>query len=206
MTRKPSCDDFAGVASLFAEELNESDRAAYEAHLDECAACRDLARQSTQALAELFLSVPPVKPAARVRDELMRRVAESSSSASPLQAQFSTGFGLAGMATLQTVRAGDTRAWEQTAVPGVSIRTLSVDRERDQFSALVRMEPGATYPRHVHGGAEHCVVLEGTLRVGGDVLSAGDYQLAPAGSGHGVQSTDDGCLLFIVSSLHDQFD
>jgi quercetin dioxygenase-like cupin family protein len=40
--------------------------------------------------------------------------------------------------------------------------------------------------------------------VGDLVLRTGDYQCVPAGSVHGVQSTASGCLLLIVSSMHDE--
>ena len=96
-------------------------------------------------------------------------------------------------------------AWESTAVEGVTIRTLFVDQENNQFTALVRMAPGTSYPPHVHGSPEQCLVLEGDLRAGGEVLHAGDYQRAPTGSYHDLQSTERGCLLLITSSLTDQF-
>ena len=48
-------------------------------------------------------------------------------------------------------------------------------------------------------------MLEGDLHIGEDVMHPGDYQFAPAGSRHGVQSTEHGCLLLITSSLNDRF-
>jgi hypothetical protein len=48
-------------------------------------------------------------------------------------------------------------------------------------------------------------VLQGDLRVGPTLhMRAGDYQRVEKGHQHPVQSTDGGCLLFIVSSLHDE--
>lgn len=104
---------------------------------------------------------------------------------------------------LYVVRRGEGQ-WEDTGVQGVRIRRLFVDRERNQFTAIVEMAPGSAYPRHIHDTAEECLVLEGDLRVGDDHLFAGDYQRAPAGSKHGIQSTDNGCKLLIVSSLTDE--
>jgi quercetin dioxygenase-like cupin family protein len=70
---------------------------------------------------------------------------------------------------------------------------------------LVRMEPGSSYPGHVHGGPEECYVISGDLRVGDSLhMRAGDYQRVAAGMTHPVQSTDEGCLLLITSSLHDE--
>ena len=72
------------------------------------------------------------------------------------------------------------------------------------MTMLVRMEAGSSYPQHIHDGPEECYVLQGDLRVGDEVLGRGDYQRAAPGSRHGIQSTENGCLLFIVSSLTDE--
>jgi anti-sigma factor ChrR (cupin superfamily) len=69
---------------------------------------------------------------------------------------------------------------------------------------LVRMTEGASYPSHRHAAAEECLVLEGDLIVGEDVLRAGDFQRSEAGSVHPPQSTRAGCLLYILSSLEDE--
>ena len=94
-------------------------------------------------------------------------------------------------------------AWEETGVDGVRVKRLLMDEARNQFTALVRMAPGSSYPRHVHNSAEECLVLEGDIRMGDHVLRAGDYQYAPADSLHGVQSTEGGCLLLISSGMDD---
>ncbi len=95
-------------------------------------------------------------------------------------------------------------AWEQTGVAGVEVKQLFVDQARNYVTMLVRMAPGASYPSHRHGGFEECYVLEGDLAVGDTVLFSGDYQRAEGGSVHGLQSTQNGCLLFIVSSQYDE--
>jgi anti-sigma factor ChrR (cupin superfamily) len=81
-----------------------------------------------------------------------------------------------------------------------------MDSARDRMTCLVRMAAGTAYPRHIHAGPEECLVLEGELRVGDEMLRAGDYQRAAPGSHHPVQSTDRGCLLLIVSSLSDELE
>lgn len=99
---------------------------------------------------------------------------------------------------------GDEGEWEKTGVEGVEVKQLFVDQERDYVTMLVRMQPGSAYPSHRHGGFEECYVLHGDLSVGENVMRAGDYQRAEGGSVHVVQSTSQGCLLFIVSSQHDE--
>jgi quercetin dioxygenase-like cupin family protein len=94
--------------------------------------------------------------------------------------------------------------WQATGVEGVRVKHLFSDAARRYVTMLVRMDPGAAYPSHVHGGAEECFVLEGELEVAGTQLREGDYQRAEHGSLHGVQATRDGCLLLIVSSQDDE--
>jgi anti-sigma factor ChrR (cupin superfamily) len=94
--------------------------------------------------------------------------------------------------------------WEDIGVNGILVKRLFVDRANDRATMLVRMPPGASYPRHRHAGAEQCYVLEGDLRFGGRVFRTGDYQCADADSIHDVQYTEAGCLLLIISSLHDE--
>jgi quercetin dioxygenase-like cupin family protein len=72
------------------------------------------------------------------------------------------------------------------------------------MTAMFRMEPGTSYPQHIHAGAEECYVLEGDLHVGDMVLHAGDYQRAEAGSHHGYQSTETGCVLLVTCALNDE--
>lgn len=94
--------------------------------------------------------------------------------------------------------------WESTGVDGIEIRRLFVDKDRNQMTALVRMAAGTAYPRHIHDTAEECLVLEGDLRAGDYHFREGDYHRMAAGSKHGVQSTENGCLLLIISSLTDE--
>lgn len=102
------------------------------------------------------------------------------------------------------IRRRDDGGWQDIGRPGVRVRPLHVDAERRYVTMLVRMEPGTSYPSHAHAGKEECYVLEGDLEVAGETLHAGDYQVAPGGSLHGLQSTSNGCLLLIVSSQDDE--
>jgi quercetin dioxygenase-like cupin family protein len=94
--------------------------------------------------------------------------------------------------------------WEEIGISGIKVKRLFVDPERDSVTMLVRMPAGAAYPRHRHAGPEQCYVIEGDLRVDNLAFYAGDYQCAEPDSIHGVQYTEEGCLLLIVSSLHDE--
>ncbi|MBM3976152.1 MAG: cupin domain-containing protein [Planctomycetes bacterium] len=92
-----------------------------------------------------------------------------------------------------------------TAVPGIAVRKLHVDEAGDRVTMLVKMAPGTSYPRHRHAGPEECYVLAGDLSVGSNLhMRAGDFQRAETDSVHELQSTVQGCLLLITSSLRDE--
>jgi anti-sigma factor ChrR (cupin superfamily) len=209
MSHDPSIGDPQELASLYVTgALPPEERDRFESHLaGGCDVCGQEVAALMDPVAELGAAVAPVLPDPETRERLLQRVAtfaRGASRASPLQPHLSPVLPSGSVPALLTLRAGE-GDWEATSVPGVSIRTLYVDHERDQYTALVRMSAGSCYPWHVHGGPEHCLVLEGDLHIGDEVLHRGDYQVAPAGSRHGAQTTERGCLLFITSSLHDEF-
>jgi len=103
-----------------------------------------------------------------------------------------------------TVRAGAT-PWEKSGFLGIMIRRLHVDPAQDRQTILVRMEAGASYFPHRHDAAEESFVLEGDVTADGETLTADDYHRAAAGSLHGAQTTESGCLLLIISSTQDDF-
>lgn len=190
------------LAALYtAGALNSAEQAEFEQHLAKgCPACTAALSELTPVATALAECVAPVVPPADVRAKLMQRITKSGDQPARQvwkrwQSDASPGL---------TILRADQGAWEDTGVPGVRVKRLSVDHENDRFTALVRMDPGSAYPRHIHRGAEECLVLEGELFVGEEAMHAGDYQRAAEGSQHVVQSTRTGCLLLIVSSLSDE--
>jgi anti-sigma factor ChrR (cupin superfamily) len=210
MTHEHSLGNPAELAALFAAGAMPLDeQAAFEAHLAQgCAACSAELRALTPVVTALVGALAPVLPDPGLRDKLLRRVANPPGQApggSPLRAHLHAESAPADPgAPLLIQRAADA-AWEPTEIEGVRIRVLFVDRAHNHFTALVRMAAGTTYPAHLHDGPEECLVLEGDLHVADQVLHTGDYQRAPAGSRHVIQSTRAGCLLMITSSLSDVF-
>jgi len=90
-------------------------------------------------------------------------------------------------------------AWLPLA-PKVEQKVLWRDGALGAF--LLRCRPGAVLPAHVHGCDEEILVLQGTLRIGDDVvLTAGDYQRLPAGSRHPVSTAPEGALVFARGTL-----
>ena len=93
-----------------------------------------------------------------------------------------------------TVRAGGGE-WEKVA-PGVQRKMLW---ERGAAaSCMLRLAPGTTFPSHAHPIDEECVVLEGSLQIGRDlVLRRGDFHVGLSGTEHESVSTTDGCVCFL---------
>ena len=94
----------------------------------------------------------------------------------------------------RTVRAG---AGEWLAVaPGVERKLLW--EKGDATSCMIRLAPGATFPPHGHPIDEECVVMEGSLRIGSELLlRPGDFHVGLCGVEHETVSTDEGCVCFL---------
>lgn len=193
------------LAALYAAgAMSEEETSAFEAHLTEgCVHCSSEVRRYGPAIEDLFGGLEPVAPPPSLKHRLLEEIRPGSEKpAEQAQRDGHPAFAAAG-AGLFINRGGD-EGWESTGVDGVEIRKLFVDEEQDRMTALVRMQPGSSYPIHLHSGPEECYVLEGDLHFGEEVLQAGDYQRAEPGSLHGVQRTEGGCLLLIVASMSDE--
>lgn len=93
-----------------------------------------------------------------------------------------------------TVRAS-AGSWE-TVAPGVERKVLW--ERGGATSCMLRMAPGTSFPAHAHPIDEECVVLEGSLRIGADLLlRPGDFHVGLNGMAHETASTQDGCLCFL---------
>ncbi len=87
--------------------------------------------------------------------------------------------------------------WVTSPYPGVYRKPLRFEEEGPR-TTLLRMEPGAHIPRHLHPEGEEVFILEGRLQVDGDKwYDAGWYMHAPPGSAN-VVSTDTGALLLVT--------
>jgi len=100
--------------------------------------------------------------------------------------------------TLRDADAG----WPDFA-PGIQRRVLW--QQGGQAAMLYFAQPGAQVPQHRHGHDEECLMLQGELFLDDLLLQPGDYQLAPAGSGHRVTETDTGVVIYAHGDLALQF-
>ena len=87
--------------------------------------------------------------------------------------------------------------WLPSPLPGVERRMLDrVGGEVARATSIVRYLPGARFARHVHGGGEEILVLEGVFSDERGDYPAGTYLRNPPGSAHAPFSRD-GCVLFV---------
>ena len=81
--------------------------------------------------------------------------------------------------------------------PELSWLPISFDRETQQGSYLMRMEPGAVTIAHDHPGMEEFLILEGDLvDSDGTAFGPGDFVSYEAGTHHNSW-TETGCLLAV---------
>ncbi len=94
------------------------------------------------------------------------------------------------------------QGWKSLA-PGIEVKLLAVDKDAGAKSFLLRAAPGVSLPEHDHHCDEECLVLEGEFTIGGVTLRAGDYQLGPKGTRHGVSTTATGVVVYLRASIAD---
>jgi anti-sigma factor ChrR (cupin superfamily) len=127
-------------------------------------------------------AITPVDPPAWLRERVLGAAAETPQNT-------------------RTVRAGEGRWFD--FVPGVTVKTLSVDIERDTATILMMFAPGARVPAHDHAGAEDSFVISGSCRIGDSHLLKGDFHHADAGTTHAEIISDEGCTLLLVVDRED---
>lgn len=200
-------DDLRDLAALHVVGALEEDEARrFRLHLRECDACRAEVDSLARTARSLTHAAPEVALPADLWGRVLERIrAPSAAAPAPVATQVWKTWGADAAAPAgMSYEPGAGADFEPTAIAGIEVRRLAVDRERAQVTMLVRMAAGTTYPSHRHGGAEECFVLEGDLRVGDLHMRGGDFQRAERGTVHPEQTTDGGCVLLIVSSTADE--
>ncbi len=87
--------------------------------------------------------------------------------------------------------------WSPSPMVGVDRRMLDrVGAEVARATSIVRYAPDSRFERHVHGGGEEILVLDGVLTDERGDHPAGTYLRNPPGSAH-APSSRGGCLLFV---------
>lgn len=126
----------------------------------------------------------PAAQMAKLRSRIMQRIDEE-------EAQQADAF--------VTIRA-DEGVWEEIA-PKLYRKVLRSDPQTGVEAYLLRAEPGAEAPPHMHEYDELCLVLEGEVEFDNVHLKAGDYHFAAKGSQHSMARTQTGVLLFLQTAI-----
>lgn len=87
--------------------------------------------------------------------------------------------------------------------PGIRRRVLW--QQDGQAAMLYHAKAGAAVPQHSHGHDEECLMVQGELFLDDVLLQEGDYQLAPAGTGHRITETDTGVVIYAHGDLDLKF-
>ena len=93
----------------------------------------------------------------------------------------------------------DREAGWQDFAPGIKRRILW--QHAGQAAMLYYARLSAQVPAHTHDHDEECLMLQGDLFLNDVLLRQGDYQLAPAGSGHQMTTTDTGAVIYAHGDL-----
>ena len=174
-------DDCTVEAALYALGALPPDKArAVEERLHSgCSLCLAEVQNYSLVAEELSLSLKPIAPPPELRRRLLERIAQDAEAAVGEH--------------MRIVRCG-TDGWVKMAFPGVEIRSLI-----GQKTLMVRMQPGAVFPKHEHPQAEQCYVIEGSITdSGGVTLHAGDFVVMPAGIEHEAIRSEGGATFLIT--------
>ena len=181
--KSETAEELAGQVSLAALDfLSPAGLAALALH----SSSRQLVAEEREVTAMLGALVTEMTPPPGLRARLMRRVADYQQ-----------------LQPTSEVRTFD-GAWRATGLPGIDYKPLYHDKKTGMFTQLVRMEPGARYPRHLHYDDEQCLVLQGDVRWGESRYLQGDFVITGAGVVHPALESDTGNVLLIISG-HNEF-
>jgi anti-sigma factor ChrR (cupin superfamily) len=185
------------VGALEGEEAKRFSRLLEESE----EARRELASFSgtIQALAQSLPARP--QPSPGLKQKILSR-AECAKARAELEAQLkkmaptaSGGFGF--------LRQAADSGWLPLPVSGAFVKLLSYDEDSGFATVLGKLEPGTRYPAHEHAYPEDIYMLEGDLHIGDEVIYGGDFHHAAASTRHGVNWSENGCVLLAVLSKGD---
>jgi len=169
------------------QSLPSSELPVVEAHISVCAECRQ-EMETLRPIIGSFVSWPTdvLRPSASLWGRLAQRIAEETGKEPVLPSS-------------QLLAKPE---WEEAA-PGISVKLLATDTEKNRVSMLVRLAPGTDYPPHRHAGVEELHLLHGELMIDDKKLYPGDYIRAEADSvDHRVWS-ETGCTCVLLASTED---
>ena len=168
--------------------LDEDERRQLETHLQSgCDECTAKMAGLNRVITALGLPAEPVAPPTELKKKILQQALQAGSTAGTQISHLPFHF----------VRSHEGQ-W-QTLAPGVTTKILFADTQHGRTTMLLRMSPGSQLFSHRHEGTEELFMIEGDCISQGVPLSAGDYHRAEGGSTHSVTSTENGCLMLVIS-------
>jgi hypothetical protein len=158
-----------------------------KSHVSRCAACRR-EMEALQPVVRSFVAwpAPVLRPSGSLWPRLAQRIASETGGEPPAAPE----------------RHWVEPAWKEVA-PGIRVKVLASDTQRDRVSMLVRLDPGTDYPPHTHAGLEELHLLEGELWINERKLYPGDYNRAESGSADQRVWSETGCTCVLITSTRD---
>lgn len=157
----------------------------------------------TEALAQALPKSP--KPSPALRERILRH-AERSKAREAVVANLKLLPPSAGKDGLAFLKEAASPGWLPLPVAGAFVKLLSYDETSNHAVVLGKLDAGARYPAHTHKHGEDVYMLSGDLHIGEQVIRAGDFHHANAGSTHDVNWSEGGCILLAVLSKEDLLD
>ena len=181
------CNQSEQLCAYALGTLPADEMTAVEAHLASCLDCA-CEFDSLRPVLDCFAAWPQdvLRPEASLQARLARRIAAESG----------------GDPALPTTRQWREPQWGEVA-PGISVKLLAADEDRQVVSMLVRLVPGGEYPPHTHAGREELHLLNGELCIDDRRLYPGDYSRAERGTGDQRVWSDTGCTCVLITSAGD---
>ena len=87
--------------------------------------------------------------------------------------------------------------WAPSQFPGIQIKVLYKNDEAGELTCLLKWQPGARLPFHMHPEIEQSLVLEGSFSDHDGICRKGEYVWRHAGSMHETYS-EEGCTILAV--------
>jgi anti-sigma factor ChrR (cupin superfamily) len=181
------CEQAEQLAAYVVQALPASELSAIEEHVAGCEPCRR-ELEALQPLVDKLVSWPTnvLRPARSLQMRLAERIAAETGKppALPPPKQWSE------------------PEWQEVA-PGISVKLLANDAERDRVSMLVCLAPNTHYPPHVHAGVEELHLLDGELWIEDRLLHPGDYNYGAPGARDKRVYSETGCTCVLITSTKD---
>lgn len=146
----------------------------------------------SESVAGLAHAAPAAIPSPAVKSQLLARIR-----ASQVPAHGTPDAAVAGPGwRFESVH--EAAGWITLPFPGIRVKQLSADTQRDVLQLLIEIAPGARFPDHDHTVGDEGIVLSGDVLTGGRLLRAGDYYHAGPGTKHTDIVSPSGCTALVT--------